>query len=181
MRETGMTSFILRGGILIMPVRSLHGPNFKSHLRKVTEYPGGNSVHTGSINAGDRAGIDQPTVLAIDSNLPADMRSVAVSVADQIIVSGAGESLSVMRHMGNEYPAPTELEHSFLPVVSKQPARFFHHAVQRCDVTDVIAMDCMDREASFERGTQCVDADQIATVNDRLRAARLCRQNRRRQ
>lgn len=73
------------------------------------------------------------------------------------------------------------LEHGFLSVVGEQPAGFFHHAIQRRDIADVVAMDRMDGHARLQRGAQGIDADQIATMDDSLRAASLCRQNRRRQ
>lgn len=73
------------------------------------------------------------------------------------------------------------LKHGFLSVVGEQPAGFFHHAIQRCDIADVVAMHCMNGDADLERGTQGIDADQVAAMDDSLRAASLCRQNRRRQ
>lgn len=73
------------------------------------------------------------------------------------------------------------LKHGFLSVIGEQPAGFFHHAIQRGDVADVVAMDCMDGHAKLQQGAQSADADQIATMNDSLRAASPCRQNRRRQ
>lgn len=73
------------------------------------------------------------------------------------------------------------LKHGFLSVVGEQPAGFLHHVIQRCDIADVVAVDCMDGHTRLERGAQGVDADQITTMDDSLRAASLCRQDRRRQ
>lgn len=73
------------------------------------------------------------------------------------------------------------LKHGFLSVAGEQPAGFLHHAIQRCDIVDVVAVDCMDGYAKLQRNAQGIDADQIATMDGGLRAASLCRQNRRRQ
>lgn len=73
------------------------------------------------------------------------------------------------------------LKHGFLSVVGEQPAGFFHHAIQRCDIADVVAMHCMNGDADLERGTQGVDADQVTTVNDRLRPGSMGLHDRRHQ
>jgi hypothetical protein len=68
------------------------------------------------------------------------MGGVAVAVADQIVISGTGESLSMVRHVVDEYIAPVQFQRGFLTVVGELAAGLLHHAVQRRDISDIVAV-----------------------------------------
>lgn len=158
---------------LIMPVCLLQGAYLECHLFKVAEYPGGYGICTGGVYARDRPRIDQPGVSALDVGLLIYMRSMAVPVAHQVVIAGACKSLSVVRHMGDEYPAPAKFQHGFLSVIGEQATGFFHRAVQSPDIADVIAVNRVDGNAKLERSAQGVDADQVAAMDDSLRSGSL--------
>lgn len=147
----------------------LQGTYLKIHVLQIAEYPGGNGFNAGRVDSGNGTGIDQPAVTAADIRLFTNMRSMAMAVTDKIVVSSAGKSLAVMRHVRNENLAPTEFQHGVLSVVSKQAVRFRHHAVKCCNIADVIAVYSMNGNTQPERSAQGIDADQVATVDDCLR------------
>jgi hypothetical protein len=131
-------------------------------LFQITQYPGGNSTHAWSINARDGAGIDQPALSAVDISLYTNMRVVAMAVADQIMVAGAGPGM--VRHVRDKYPAPPKYQHCFLTMVGEQTFGLCHRAVQSGNVADVVAMHCMDGNAKLEGCTQGIYTDQVATM-----------------
>lgn len=153
---------------LVMPVCLLQGAYLECHSFEVTEYPGGDGIHAGGIYARDGTGVDQPSAPALDVILFINMSGMAMSVAHQVVITSAGKSLSVVWHMGDEYFAPAELQHGFLAVIGKQATGLLHSAVQCRDIADVVAVDCVDGNAELKRSAQCVDADQVAAVYDRL-------------
>ncbi|OIR16411.1 hypothetical protein GALL_31360 [mine drainage metagenome] len=103
-----------------------------------------------------------------------DMGGMTVSMTNQIVLSGTGESLPVMRHVRNEYLAPAKFQRRFLSVISKLSVGFRHHAVQCRDIPNIVAMYGMDRNTQLDRSAQGIDADQVTTVDDRLCPGSLC-------
>ena len=158
----------MTGSSFVMSVGLLQGAYLESHLRKIAEYPGGNGIHARRIYTRNRPGVDQPGLPTLDIGLRIDMRGMAMAVAYQIVISGAGESLPVVGHVSDEYLAPTELQHGFLSVISEQAAVLCHHAVQRLDIADIVAVNRVNGNTEFERSAQGVYADQVATVDNRL-------------
>jgi hypothetical protein len=135
------------------------------HVFEVSQYPGRHGFHTRRVYARHRAGVDEPGLPVPDVILHADVGGVAVPVAHQIVVAGAGERVAVVRQVGDEQFAPVKLQAGFLPVVLQLPAGFLHHIVQRRDIADVVAVYRVDGQAEFQRGAQGVDADQIAAMD----------------
>ena len=158
--------------------RLLQGAYLKTHPFQIAEYPGRDGIHAGGIDTRNRAGIDQPALPAVDIGLSSDVSGMAVAVADQIVIAGTGEGPTVMRHVGDENLAPAEFQHRFLPVVSKQPAGFRHHAVQRRDIADIVAIHNMDRNTEPKGSSQGIDTDQVTAVDDGLRPIGLRRHDR---
>ncbi len=103
---------------------------FKSHVFKVSQYPGGDRIYTWRMDAGDRPWIYQPAPPALDVGLCANMRCVAVPVAYQVVISCTRHGMAIVREMRDENLAPTKLQHGILAMVNKLSAGLFHHVVQ---------------------------------------------------
>ena len=147
----------------------LQSTYLETHVFQVAEYPGGNSVHAGCVDACNRTGVDQPAMSAVDIGLFPDMGGMAMAMTDQIIVARTSESLSVMRHMRDENLASSEFQHGLLSMIGKHTAGLCHHAVKRGDIAYIVAMNGMNWNAEPERSAQGIDADQVTAVDDSLR------------
>jgi len=101
--------------------------------------------------------------------LLAYMRGMAVAVADQVIITGAGESMTMMRHVGDVNFAPSQFKHCLFAVIGKYSRIAGHHPVQRGDVAQIVAVNGMDGQAKLKRGAQGIGANQVAAMNDDLR------------
>src|SRR5512142_3324313 len=84
------------------PVQVTQRSYFKTHLFKVSQYPSWDSLYPRRIDARHRARVDQPAMATFDICLHADMRSVTMPMTDQIIITGTGECIAVIGHMGDE-------------------------------------------------------------------------------
>lgn len=61
--------------------------NLKSHLGQITQYPGVCLIHVGCADSGNRAGVDQKSLPALDVGLPEDIRDMAVTATYQVAIS----------------------------------------------------------------------------------------------
>lgn len=78
------------------------------------------------------------------------MCSMAVTVADQVVVAGAGKCLSMVRHMGDKYLATGKFQRSLFSVIGKYADIVGHHAIQCGDVIQIVAVHGMNGKAQLE-------------------------------
>ncbi len=148
--------------------------NLKSHMLEIAQYPCARGIDTGRINAGDRARIDQQSMPPLDIGLLDNFGDVAVAAADEIVISGAGHGMAVMGIMRHKNTPPGKFQHGIQAVIDELPGRFCHQLLHGHWVADIVAMHDMQRQAEFDRSAQGLGSDQVAAMDNCLRAISLC-------
>lgn len=148
--------------------------NLECHIGQVAQYPGKCLTNIGRPYAGNRTRVDQPSLPALDIGLPDDLRNMAVTAANQVVIPGTGHAPAIVRVVGRKDAPSAKLQFRILPVESEQPAGPCHHFMHCHSIAKIVSMNHMQRHTEFDGWTQRIRTDQVAAMDDGLRTSCLC-------
>ena len=148
--------------------------NLKCHIGQIAQYPGVCLVHIGCADAGNRTGVDQQSLSALDIGLPDDLRDMAVTAANQVVISGAGHAPAIMRVVGCKDAPSAKFQLGIIAVISKHPTGLCHQSVHRNLISEIVPVHDVKRNAQLDGCTQRIRSDQVATMDNGLSSFRLC-------
>ncbi len=147
--------------------------NIECHIGQIAQYPGECPVHIGCADAGNRTGVDQQSLSALDIGLPDDLRDMAVTAPNQIVISGAGHAPAMVRVVGCEDAPSAKFQLGIIAVISKHPTGLCHQSVHRNLIAEIVPVHDVKRNTQLDGSTQRIRSDQVATMDNRLRSVRL--------
>jgi hypothetical protein len=94
---------------------------------------------------------------------------VAMAAADQVIVSGTGHAMPVMRVMGDKYSPPPKFQCRVHAVKNKAAGGLLHQVVNGLRVAKIIALHDMHGKPNLERSAYRIGPYQVPAMDNRFR------------
>lgn len=114
--------------------------NLKCHIGQIAQYPGVSLIHIGCTDAGNRTGVDQQSLSALDVGLPDDLRDMAVTAANQIVISGTGHASAIVGKVCCKDAPTAKFQLGILPMIDERSTGLCHQFVHRYLIAKIVAV-----------------------------------------